>query len=540
MSRTGGDLEGRGSTSPRGGGRQTGQARPAQASGRQSRRTKILGWTSIAVVAVLVAAALVGYLQIRSVYDHIQRVAVTGLGKRPPKYTNAVNILVFGSDRRAGLSRQQQRALHVGTNQGENNTDTIMVLHVSPGRGKVTVLSIPRDTMVPAYACAAGHGHPGQRANPAAQVQINSLFAAGGASCLWKTVEHQTGIRLDHFIELGFVGFVNAINDLGGVNVCLPFPVHDRKSGLKLTKGAHHINGATALAFWRTRYSIGTGTDLQRIQRDQYLLAQVLHGVMHEGLLSSPLRLVRVIRDVAGSLTTDSGMSQTDLLRLAASLSHIHSSNVQFVTAPNMPDPVQPAQVVFRQPQARRLFRAIAHDTTLPKAHRKGSKAGSKRPRVLDIQPSKIKVTVLNGSGAPGVASRAASALTSRGFHVVGTGDASTASGAADFTYTTSVIQYASRSLLPAADTLKKQLSSVTVRRDGSLAPGTIDLILGSSFASLAPQAAARPSAAGRPSATASSAPTPSVSGLARHYGGITGSTSCRGDKAAFTGPNSP
>ncbi|MBO0776719.1 MAG: LCP family protein, partial [Actinobacteria bacterium] len=317
MSRTGGDRDTPGSTSPRR------AARSAPASRHRSRRAKILGWTSIAVVAVLVAAALVGYLQFRSVYDRIGHVAVTGLGNRPPKYTNAVNILVFGSDRRAGLTRRQQIALHVGTNQGEDNTDSIMLLHISPGRGKATLLSIPRDTMVPMYACHGGHGHPGQHANPAARVQVNSLFAVGGAACLWKTVEHQTGIRIDHFIELGFTGFVHAINDLGGVNVCLPFTVHDPESGLKLTKGPHHIDGITALKFWRTRYSIGTGTDLQRIQRDQYLLAQVLHGVLQRGLLSNPLRLVRVTKDVAGSLTTDSGMSQTDLLHLALSLSHI-------------------------------------------------------------------------------------------------------------------------------------------------------------------------------------------------------------------------
>jgi LCP family protein required for cell wall assembly len=500
---------------------------------RTSRGARILGWGAVGLVALLVAGSLTAYLKYRAVYDSIGHVAVTVLGKRPPRYTNAVNILVFGTDKRSGLSPHEQYVLHVGTNQGENNTDTIMVLHISPGRGKLTALSLPRDLMVPAYTCAAGRGFPGQQADPAAQVQINSLFAAGGPACLWETVEQQTGIRLDHFIELGFGGFVNAINDLGGVNVCLPFSVYDTNSGLNLRKGPHHINGTTALEFWRTRYSIGNGTDLQRIQRDQYLLSQVLHGVLHKGVLTSPLKLLSVVRDVARSMTTDSGMTQSDLLHIASSLSHISTANVQFVTAPNVPDPVQQTQVVLQRPQATRLFYAIAHDTTLPKPARKpakkGGKTGGKAPQVLDVQPSKVKVTVLNGSGHQGLAGLAATALTNRGFHVLGTGDATSASGANDFSYTSSVIEYATPSALAAADTLEKQFTSVTVRQNPSLAPGTVNLILGSNFTALAPQSAANGKKAGQ-----------SVGSLAKNFGGITGNVSCTGDQAAFQGPNSP
>jgi LCP family protein required for cell wall assembly len=528
MSRYGGE---RGTGAPPA---QRGRAgRPAGKAARRSRRGRILGWGAVGLVAVLVAGSLTVYLKYRAVYDSIGHVAVTVLGKRPPRYTNALNILVFGTDKRSGLSPHMQYLLHVGTNQGENNTDTIMVLHISPGRGKVTALSLPRDLMVPAYRCTAGRGWPGQQADPAAQVQINSLFAAGGPACLWETVEQQTGIRLDHFIELGFGGFVNAINDLGGVNVCLPFPVYDTNSGLNLSKGAHHINGTTALEFWRTRYSIGNGTDLQRIQRDQYLLSQVLHGVLHKGILTSPLKLLNVVRDVARSMTTDSGMSQSDLLHIGSSLSHISTANVQFVTAPNVPDPVQQSQVVLARPQATRLFYAIAHDATLPKAAgkpgKKGGKTGGKAPQVLDVQPAKVKVTVLNGSGHQGLAGLAATALTNRGFHVLGTGDATSASGANDFTYTSSVIEYASPSGLAAADTLKKQLTSVTVRQNPSLAAGTVNLILGSNFTALAPRSAGSGKKAGQ-----------SVGNLAKSYGGITGNVSCTGDQAAFLGPNSP
>jgi LCP family protein required for cell wall assembly len=494
----------------------------------------------VITVAVLVGASLTVYLKYKAVWDSIHHVPVTGLGHRPPKYTNAVNILVFGTDRRSGLTPHQQSALHVGTNQGENNTDTIMVLHISPGHHAVSVLSLPRDTMVPQYACAASRNHPGQLANPSQFVQINGLFATGGASCLWKTVEQQTGIRLDHFIELSFGGFVNVINDLGGVDVCLPFPVDDINSGLRLTKGPHHINGVTALEFWRTRYSIGEGTDLQRISRDQYLLAQVLHGILRSNLLASPVRMVSVVRDTAKAMTTDEGMGQLDMLHLATSLRGLTGNGVQFITAPNQPYPPAPAQVEFKQPQAGRLFKDIAHDTKLP-----GTGAGNSRapvaPPVPEARPSQVKVEVLNGSGISKLASQAASALSGRGFQVTGTGDATGPGGVPNYSYTTSVIEYASASDLPAVNTLRKQLSKVSVRQDGALAPGAIELILGSSYSALAPagSSAAVPTAPVS-SPTASASPGHSVTGLATNYGGITGNVSCKGDRAAFRGPNSP
>jgi LCP family protein required for cell wall assembly len=549
MSRYGGEWGASEPAPRRGRGRRPAAGQPAAGRKRVSRRAKILAWTSVVLVGILVGASLTAYLKVRQVYDRIHHLALTDLGPRPPKYTNAMNILVFGTDKRAGLSFHLQVKLHVGTNQGENNTDTIMIVHISPGRGRVTALSLPRDLMLPAYSCAPSNGGPGQQQNLTAQVQINSLFAIGGPSCLVKTVEQVTGIRIDHFMELGFSGFVNAVNDLGGVNVCLPFAISDANSGLNLSKGPHHINGVTALEFWRTRYSVGNGSDLQRIQRDQYLLSQLLHGILHKGLLSSPTKLYTVIRDVATSLTTDSGMTQSDLLGIARSLSHISRGNVQFVTAPNVPDPVQPAQVVLKDPAAKRLFYAIAHDTTLPPSAthpgRGGAgRAGGKAPQVMAVQPSKVKVTVLNGSGTAGVAGQAATALTSRGFDVLGTGNATSASGAVDYSYTKSVIEYSSPAGLAAADTLKKQLTPVLVREDPALAPGTVDLILGSSFTTLAPAAASTPGAstpgASTPGAGTPGGTAPSVGSLAKSYGGITGNVGCTGDQAAFMGPNSP
>jgi LCP family protein required for cell wall assembly len=495
-----------------------------------SPRRRIAAWTSIGLVAVLVLSVLAAYVKYRAVWDSIARVAVTDLGKRPPKYTRALNILVFGSDNRSKLTAQQRALMHTGSDT-ENSTDSIMIVHVSPGLRGVTVLNLPRDTMVPYYSCPAGQGGgeswPGQQAVAGAVERINAVFAVGGPSCLWKTVEQQTGIRLDHFIELGLTSMVKVVNDVGGVNVCMPFAVDSPKSGLRLTAGRHHIGGVQALAFWRAREDVGTGSDLQRIQRDQYLAAQVLQGVLHSGLLSSPSKLLSVIGDAASAMTTDTELTQSDMLQLAESFRSLPGRDVQFVTAPNVPYPANPNELSFAQPQAGSLFQAVAHDTTLPRAARTRHHRAAAAPPVLDAAPATVKVQVLNGSGATGIASQAAAALASRGFVITGTGDA------ASFGFTGSVIDYASATELPEVRTLQKQLASVTVRHDPSLAPGSIELILGSSFTALVP----RPAAASHPASHSSG---PGVRALARSDGGITGAASCKSDTGAFTGANSP
>ena len=518
----------------------------------------ILRWIAVAAVVIVAAGTLAAYLKYRAVYDSITRVYVPSaeLGHRPPQYsTGSMNILVYGDDSRKGLTPHEQYVLRTG-HLSSDNTDTIIVVHISPGRHEITVMSIPRDTMVPTYQCNSGPGYPGQQANPNAYVMINSQLQTGGPVCLWKTVEQQTGIYLNHFIGIGMLGFVKVVDDLGGVNVCVPFNVNDPVSGLHLKAGEHHISGIQALAFWRTREDIGTGSDLERIQRDQFMSAQVVKGVLRSGLLSNPLRLLSVVTDAAASMTTDSGMTVSDLVDIGESLHDLSSKNVQFITAPNQPWSGNADRVQFAQPQAGQVFSAIAHDVTLPKVSRPSARRGG-GAQVLTTSPSKVKVKVLNGSGIAGIADQAAAGLTNRGFHVTGTGDATSSA------YTESVIEYASSADLAAVNTLKRELTHVTDLQDSSVTPGTVELVLGSDFTGLAPQnpsprssatqsyptatvqasrpAGSRTPAAAQPSASPSpSASSSAVTGLAQSNGGITAAAACASDSSAFAGPLSP
>jgi LCP family protein required for cell wall assembly len=511
----------------------TGRRRPRLGGGRSRRllAARLAAGLAVAVAAALVAGTLTAYLKYRAVWESIHRVPIHVTGPRPPHYasaTNSLNLLVFGSDSRTGLTHHQQVRLHVG-HDGCGCSDTIIVVHISPGRHRVTVLNIPRDTMVPVVSCRAGPGLPGQHGYPGEVQQINNALEHGGASCLWKTVEHVTGIRLDHFVQLQFTGVVKVINDLGGVDVCVPFNIDDPNSGLRIAKGQRHIYGLAFLQFWRARYSLADGTDLKRIQRDNLLLAQVLRGILHDGLLSRPARLVTVVTDAASALTTDSGLTQSAMLSIASSLHGISARNVEFIEAPTVPYSPAPSQVVLAQPKDARLFSAIAHDSTVPRSG--PAPAGSGPHGVVRLQPAQVQVEVLNGSGITGQAGQVATDLIRRGFTVAGTSDATTPGGSPDFSYTAPVIEYGPAADLAAARSLAALVPAVTLRHDAGAAAGTIRLILGSQFTALAPASGQQRSgrAAHHPAGS-----------LARSYGGITGDATCKTASGAFTGPNSP
>ena len=498
----------------------------AQAGGRpRGRRPSpraLLGAVAIAAMFAVVATSLAAYAKYRGVVGSIHRENVTAamLGKRPP-YTAGLNILIIGSDSRQGLGRK------FGADVLGARSDTSMLLHIAPGHTRADIVSFPRDSMVPVLACANDQqGHPGQSAQPGEVERLNSTFSAGGAPCLWKTLEQETGIRIQHFVEVNFAGFQSIVNDVGGVPVCLPFAINNPQARLHLAAGKRVVNGAQALAFVRLRENIGEGSDTQRIQRQQYFLAAVMQKLKATNLLSQPSRIFNVVRDVAKSLTTDSGLDLSTMLRIANSMKSLSSSSVQLVTVPVVPYAGDPAaELSWEQPQSDRMFRAIEADRDLPssaKTKGNGQAKAAAAPAEPTVSPAKVNVEVLNGSGVNGVAGSAATALTGKGFTVTGTGPA------ANYSYTSTTIQYSSAAQLPEVNTLKAALGSVVVQKDTALGTGSVNLILGSNYHGLS---------TGK-SAAGSSAKT--LSNLAKSYGGITANTNICKDSAAFAGPDNP
>jgi LCP family protein required for cell wall assembly len=486
----------------------------------------ITSWSAIGVTFMLVIGTLYGYVKYRDVWDGITRINVAEPGKRPPKFGDAMNILLIGSDSRSGRNRQLG-----GYAQGQRS-DTVMIVHISPRAGHIYVMSFPRDTVVPIIACNAEAGYgAGQKAEPGEVEQLNSTFAYGGPGCLWHTLENVTNIHIDNFIQLNFTGFISVIDALGGVTVCLPTAIHPTSyDHLSLSAGKHFIQGKVALEFWRLREDFGLGSDLQRIQRDQLLMVAMVQRILKMGVLHSPTKTYGILSAIVRShaLTTDAGLSPQRILTLAESLAGVSRKSVQFIEVPTIQYPGNLNWVEFDQTQDPQLFSAVAHDVKLPKIHKgkagKGSsgKAGSGKhqgkstPKLLSA--SAVTVEVLNGSGVQLIAGNTSTALSSRGFHVLG------ATSAANFGYTQSVVQYNSPADLAAARTVAAQIpSSVTLQQSSAVPAGTIDLILGSDFTAL-----------GTPNAhNASNSSSPG--NLAKKYNGYSGLTNvCKGYGTAF------
>jgi len=494
---------------------------PAQRGERPSGVRRILGRHPVVSVLGILATltitfvSLSAYAAYRGVYDSIHHVVVTSgeLGKRPPKLNGSENILIIGSDSRSGSHGKYGRGI-----QG-SRSDTSMLLHISPTHTGAVVISFPRDTMVPIYQCADdGQGHHGQQAQPGGVEQLNWTYSYGGPACLWKTLEQATRIHIDHFVQVNFSGFKSIVNDVDGVPVCLPYAIRDPASKLNLPAGRSVVQGAQALAFVRERH-IGLGSDLQRINRQQIFLASLAQKIKQSSSLTNPGKLYTLVHDIASSLTTDSGLTFSNMYAIANSLKGLSTSALQFVMAPVAPYPANPNdQVEFNQPPANDLFQAIARDNHILKTAQRADHA---KPRpVPTVKPGQVQLQVLNGTSVAGLAATTAGQLTARGFNVAGTGNAT---GIAAST----VIEYASTAQMPAVNTLQKQIPGAQIKQVTGLNGSTISLVLGSGFKGVGIHKARKVKST-------------SAAALSKHYGGVNGSANICRQSAAFTGPDTP
>ncbi|SFJ52226.1 transcriptional attenuator, LytR family [Streptosporangium canum] len=373
------------------------------------RRRRWLWWLVAVVTVVVVAvAATVGgvYVKLTGNVKHVD-VTPEDLGPRPAKVaTKALNVLVVGSDQRSGKNAKYGRF------PGER-TDTIMLAHISPKRDNAMVVSFPRDSMVQLPECRAKQGLPGQRPHLG---MINESFNSGGITCTWKTVESLTGIHIDHFVKVDFTGFKGMVDAVGGVEVCLPEPVDDKKALLTLPAGRQTLKGEQALGYVRARYSLGDGSDIGRIQRQQMFIASMVKKVMSGETLTDPGKLFGFLDAATKSVTTDPGLTPLVMKDLATSAQGLAAGQIHFITTPWRYSVTHPGRVEWVEPQSRKLFQIVARDRAVAGSGVKGGQ--SKVPR------SKIQVEVRNGTSRSGLASLVAVRLEERGYHIAKIGDA--------------------------------------------------------------------------------------------------------------------
>lgn len=236
---------------------------------------------------LLIVVAMLG---VGAYYDsQLNRVNALAAYSGRPANTPGTTWLIVGTDSRSGLSQAEKDKLATGDSDGAR-TDTIMLAHL-PTSGKPMLISIPRDLYVPI---------PGMGSH-----KINAAFNEGGPQLLVKTVEGLTGLRIDHYAEIGFGGFDRLVDAVGGVEMCLDKPLNDPKAGLKLKAGCQKLNGAQALGLVRTRAF--PNADLERVINQRKFLSALMARASSPSVLLNPFRLFPFLSGVADSLTVDDG-----------------------------------------------------------------------------------------------------------------------------------------------------------------------------------------------------------------------------------------
>ena len=469
-------------------------ALPPPSMPHPGRKKKILAWTAGGVAVVLLIALGGAYAIYRHLNGNLHQINISGeLGSQPVDlHPQAENIMIIGSDTRHGQGK--------GFGQGLNTdqSDTLMIMHIAANRKWVNVMSIPRDSWVNIPACKMGNG---QTSSPTT-FKINEAFALGnldgnhtdlGVACTIKTLEQDTGIHIDHFVSINFWGFRDMVNALGGVEECNTKAINDPKSGLHLKPGHHLLHGLGALAYVRARYTLGNGSDLQRIGRQQAFMSSLVERVKSK--LLNPVAIYNFLNAATKSITIDSQLGGIHgLYDLAMSVKNLPASQVTFFTLPTYPRqlvvPTDTANVLWTQPQDSAIFADFRNDVQVTGASLKPAK----KPK---ISPRTVSVVVRNGTSQFGLQDTVGSLLQQEGFNVTNMTQETTQ----DITET--MIRYHAGSEAQ-AKLLESKLPGSAIQQVPGSSP-KLTLVLGSDYGTTAHASGSARAATPTPSPTLSS-----------------------------------
>jgi LCP family protein required for cell wall assembly len=414
-----------------------------------------VGCSVLVVLMIVLTTPGYGYVHYR--FGQIRSVKVPGLHKagsgRP------MNLLVVGSDSRAGLDDAGGR--RYGDVGGQRN-DVTLIVRVEPASKRVSLLSIPRDLVVPI-------------AGTSAQNRINAAFAAGPGQ-LVQTIEQNFGIPINHYVLVDFDGFQAIVDALDGIDVHFPYAARDALSGLNVAEpGCVHLNGARALALARSRhFAYAKGgvwrsdplADLGRIRRQHAFLQALVEAALAKGL-TNPVRANAFIGSLIHEVTKDSALKARDVIRLAASYRSFKPSRLASYTLPvSVPEGEHPlgAILVPKQPDAERTVDRFLGRT--PEA------TTGKPPGAADL-------TVLNALGTDGLAAATANKLRQSGYRIATVGNAP----AAD--WTRSQVRYPPGRLADARTLASTLVGGAGLAEDPSLSGGSLTLVLGPGFSGI-------------------------------------------------------
>ena len=274
-------------------------------------------------------------------WNDVDKVAFEPSGKRPDDQPGTTYLLV-GSDSRGNLTRAQRREYHTGDASGQR-TDTIMLLHT--GSGPNLLMSIPRDSLVD----VPGYG----------TTKINAAYAFGGAKLLVKTIEQDTGIRIDDYVEVGLGGLVDVVDAVGGITICPTFDMKDKLAGLNIKKGCQHAGGVTALGYARSRHTDPRFGDITRAKHQREVVSAVGKKVLSPWTFLNPFRYWKVVHAAPASFAVGKGMSPVRAAMWAMAMNSVNGKDGLTCGVP-----ISDLAVHWDPTRSKEMFKAIIDDDT--------------------------------------------------------------------------------------------------------------------------------------------------------------------------------
>lgn len=413
------DRDGGSAGGGEGGGRRRG--------GRPPRRRRALKWSAVVLAVLILGTAGTGYFYYRHLNGNIKKDALNlGDNKVAAPTPNAagqtpLNILLIGSDARDTEENQKLGGARE-TFGATPLADVQMLLHLSADRTNMSVISMPRDTLVKIPKCTDPDDGKVYAATQG-RTMTNQSLGHGGPGCTVATWQELTGIHIDHFIMVDFAGVVSMADAVGGVPVCVDANIHSRTSdgkgsGLKLEKGTSYIQGEQALQWLRTRYGFEDGSDLARAKAQHMYMNAMVRQLRENATLSSPNKLRRLAEEATRAMTVDPGLDTVrKLYDLSTELRKVEPKRITMTTMPNryVGARVEPTE------DAEQLFRLVREDIALD-GEDKTKKAAEKASADPAAADDEIAVQVRNGTRtdtlapASGRASTVAGLLKEEGF----------------------------------------------------------------------------------------------------------------------------
>ncbi|TDH48267.1 LytR family transcriptional regulator [Mycobacterium eburneum] len=430
------------------------------------------------VAAVLVVLSTgVAWSRIRSFEDGIFHMSAAALGEGGDD--GAIDILLVGMDSRTDahgnpLTPEELATLRVGDDEA-TNTDTIILVRI-PNNGKsATAISIPRDSYVaaPGLGKTKINGVYGATKLETAEAAVDSGLGPleadargteAGREALIKTVANLTGVTVDHYAEIGLLGFSLITDALGGVDVCLKQEVYEPLSGADFPAGWQKLDGPQALSFVRQRHDLPHG-DLDRVHRQQTVMASLAHKVISGKTLSSPVTMQRLQQAVQRSVVLSSGW---DVMDFISKLQQLAAGQVAFATIPVLEesgwsDDGMQSVVRVDPDQVRTWVGGLLHDQDQGKTEE------------LAYAPEKTTASVLNDTDINGLAAAVSNVLTAKGFSAgtVGNNDSGHVTG--------SQVQADNADDL-GAKAVAKELGGLPVVASAAVHPGSVRVVLANDY----------------------------------------------------------